>query len=85
MVGVPEVNAVQRHPWVIMSFFGVSAGFWVGLWTGLEGWWLPFGVSAFGFAASVAGVFLFMRVTGTPPPKLRDYLTLVKTITKLRV
>jgi hypothetical protein len=76
---------LQRHPWVIMSFFGVSAGFWVMLWAGLEGWWPAFAVSAVGFGSGVAGVFLWLRMTGTPLPELRDYLTLVKTITKLRV
>jgi hypothetical protein len=67
-----------------MSYFAVSAGFWVALWTGLEGWWVPFGISALGFAAGVVHVVLWLRTVGGPP-KFRDYLTLVKTIIKLRV
>jgi hypothetical protein len=74
---------LRRHPWVIMSFVSVTAGFWVALWAGLEGWWLPFGVSVFGFATGVAGILLWARMTGTSLPRLRDYLTLVKTLRKL--
>lgn len=76
------MNPVTRHPGVIMSFFSVSAGFWVMLWTGLEGWWLPFGVAALGFVAGVTGTFLWLRMVGGPPKPL-DYLTLVKTLRKL--
>jgi hypothetical protein len=76
------MNPVQRHPWVIMCFFSMSVGFWLMLWTGLEGWWLPFGIVAFGFANGAAGVFLWLRTVGGPP-KMSDYLTLVKTLRKL--
>jgi hypothetical protein len=73
------VNALQRHPWVIMCYFGLVGGFWMLLWVGLEGWWLPFGIAAFGFAASAAGVCLWVQMAGGLP-KFSDYLTLVKTI-----
>jgi hypothetical protein len=78
------VSGIRRHPWVIMSYFSLVTGFWGMLWTGLEGWWLPFGILAFGFSLGLVGLALFMYETGGPP-KFRDYLTLVKTITKLRV
>lgn len=81
MRAAPEL---QRHPWVIVCFFGASAGFWLALWTSLEGWYVPFGISALGSAAGVAGILLWLRLTSMPLPKLGDYLTLVKTITKLR-
>lgn len=81
---VRTAGPVARHPWVIMYCFGLVVGFWTMLWAGLEGWWLPFGIAAYGFASSAAGLLLWMRQTRTPLPRFRDYLTLVKTITKLR-
>lgn len=78
------MNPVRHHPWVIMYLFGTVAGFAGALWTGLEGWWLPFGFLAYGLAVSVTGILVWLHVTGQRVPRLRDCLTLVKTIRKLR-
>jgi hypothetical protein len=59
------VNALRRHPWVITCFFSTVAGVWVMLWTSLNGWWLPFSVSAVGLVFGVIGLVLWVRF---PPP-----------------
>ena len=61
------MNALRRHPWVIMCFFSTTVGFWITLWTGLNGWWLPFGASATGLVSGVTGLVLWVRF---PPRSL---------------
>jgi hypothetical protein len=82
MVGVRPVSRQRTPWWVVFCYLGASAGVWLSLWFGLEGWWFPFGCSATAFAAGFAGVYPWVRAHGGPP-KLRDYLTLVKTLRRL--